>query len=80
MTPIRCSPNAMMTTPPTIRTHGFEMIAAPTSPAAAPSKMKMTESPALKASELKMTARRAPAREPFSPFRCSALTPDIREM
>ena len=61
------------------RTHGFEMMAEPTHPAAAPSAMKMIDSPALKASELRITAFRARAREPPPPFRCSTLTPEISD-
>ena len=48
-----------MTTPPTILTHGVEKSTLPTQPAVAPSSTKMSETPALKASELMMTARRA---------------------
>jgi hypothetical protein len=71
----------MMTTPPTILTHGVENSTLPTQPAVAPSRMKMSETPALKASELMMTARRAVERDPPpSPFRCSTLTPEMSEM
>ncbi len=50
----------MMTIPPMILTHGLLMIAEPTRPAVVPSRRKITESPALKASEFKITARRLP--------------------
>ncbi len=56
----------MMTTPPTILTQGVEKRTLPIQPAVAPSSMKMSETPALKASELMMTARRAAEREPVA--------------
>ena len=62
-------------------THGEEKSTLPIHPAVAPSKMKMIEMPALKASELTMTARLAAVRyAPPSPFRCSTLTPEMSEM
>ena len=48
-----------------IRTQGLLMIAAPTSPAVVPSARKITERPALKASELRITARRLASRPAF---------------
>ena len=45
-----------------------------------PSSTKMSETPALKASELMMTARLAAVRDPPpSPFKCSTLTPEMSE-
>jgi hypothetical protein len=69
----------MTTRPPTILTQGLEKRMVPIQPAVAPSRMKMIETPTLKASELRMTARRADERDPPSPFRCSMLTPEIRD-
>jgi len=46
--------------------------------AVVPNARKITDSPALNASELSITARRAPALEPS--FKLSMLTPDISEM
>ncbi len=66
----------MMTRPPIIRTHGLLVIAAPTRPAVVPSTRKMTDRPALNASELIITARLL-----LTPsLRLSILTPDISEM
>jgi hypothetical protein len=65
-----------MTMPPMILTQGLLVIAAPTRPAVVPRIRKMVESPALKASELMITARRLLVPS-FSP---STLTPEIREI
>src|SRR4051812_28747429 len=71
----------MITMPPTILTHGVEKSTLPIQPAVAPSSTKMSETPALKASELMMTARRADERDsPPWPFKCSTLTPEMSEM
>ena len=70
----------MIASPPMMRTHGFVKSAAPTRPAVVPSVTKINESPALKASELMMTARRAVVRDPSPPFNWSMLTPEIKEM
>src|SRR5258706_1579463 len=68
----------MITNPPIIRTQILLMTAAPIQPAVVPNARKITDSPALNASELSITARRAPAFEPS--FKLSMLTPDINEM
>ena len=67
-----------MMTPPIILTQTLLRIVAPTKPAVAPRARKITERPALKASELKITALRAREAEPPSLSR-SMLTPDISE-
>jgi hypothetical protein len=66
----------MITMPPIILTHGLLVIAAPTSPAVVPSIRKMTDKPALNASELMMTARRLVVPS----FKPSMLTPEISEI
>jgi hypothetical protein len=66
----------MITMPPMMRIHGLLVIAAPTSPAVVPKTRKMTDSPALNASELRITARRLLAPS----FKRSMLTPEISEM
>src|SRR5215216_4656519 len=66
----------MITMPPMILTHGLLVIAAPTNPAVVPRIRKMTDRPALNASELIITARRLLAPS----FRPSILTPEINEI
>src|ERR1051325_5562401 len=78
--PINCRPKRMMTPPPIKRIQGLVRKEEPSHPAAAPRLMKIIESPTLKASELKITARRALAREPSLFLRRPRLTPEIREI
>src|SRR5262245_17456165 len=74
--PISCSPKATMTTPPMMRTQGLLVKAAPTSPAVVPRIRKITLNPALKASELRITA----CRLLLPSLRRSTLTPEINEI
>jgi hypothetical protein len=70
----------MMTAPPMMRTHLFVVMAVPMSPAAVPSARKIIDRPMLKATELRMTARRAARRASSSSLlRWSMLTPEIRD-
>ena len=62
-----------------ILTHGLLRIEAPTRPAVVPRARKITDRPALKANELRITALRALEPDPPS-LSLSMLTPDISEM
>src|SRR5215510_12016061 len=66
----------MIMRPPMILTHWLLVIADPTNPAVVPRNRKMTDKPALKASELIITARRLLVPS----FRPSILTPEISEI
>jgi len=68
-----------MMTPTIPLTQGLLIIESPTKPAVVPNARKITESPALNASELIITARRAFPPEPPS-LRLSMLTPDMSEI
>src|SRR6185369_15223588 len=68
----------MITAPPRTRNQGLDKTEAPANPAAAPSETKISDSPALKATELRIT-QRTDERSSRCCFKRSTLTPEMND-